>query len=134
MAIIGAVFTFFAFGIGAVIGILGIAWGVIIIAAANNLRAHPEQHATWGALILVFSLISWVGGIGGLLIGFLLGLIGGIMAIAWQPPALQPTSYAAPPPTYSTPFTQPTQRFCPNCGAPVNPDATFCPNCGKQLR
>ncbi|MVB11903.1 zinc-ribbon family protein [Caprobacter fermentans] len=24
-------------------------------------------------------------------------------------------------------------RFCPNCGAQVNPDSRFCPNCGARL-
>ncbi len=133
VALIGAVFTFFAFGIGAIVGILGLVWGIIIIVGANNLRAHPEQHVTWGAIILVFSLISWVGAVGGLLIGFLLGLIGGILAIAWQPPQTTSTpTYASPSPPPSTPTMQAT-RYCPNCGAPVPPNSTFCPNCGKQL-
>lgn len=133
-AAIGAIFTFFAFGVGAVIGILGLVWGIIIIVSANNLRSHPEQHVTWGVLILVFSLISWFGGLGGLLIGFLLGLIGGIMAISWQPPqtATTPTYFSPSPPPSSTPMMQPT-RYCPNCGAPVEPNTTFCPHCGKQL-
>ena len=26
-----------------------------------------------------------------------------------------------------------SQRFCPNCGSPVTPDATYCSHCGKQL-
>jgi hypothetical protein len=133
VAAIGAVFTFFAFGVGAIIGIFGLIWGIIIIVGANNLRAHPEQHVTWGVIILVFSLISWVGAVGGLLIGFLLGLIGGILAISWQPPqtTVAPT-YASPSPTHSMPTTQST-RYCPNCGAPVQPNAAFCPNCGKPL-
>ena len=134
VAVIGAVFTFFAFGIGAIIGIFGIIWGVIIIVSANNLRAHPEQHVTWGVIILVFSLVSWFGGLGGFLIGFLLGLIGGILAIAWQPPqnTIAPT-YVPPSQPYTSTPTAEAKRFCPNCGAPVQPNAVFCPNCGKPL-
>jgi len=134
VAVIGAVFTFFAFGIGAIIGIFGIIWGVIIIVSANNLRAHPEQHVTWGVIILVFSLVSWFGGLGGLLIGFLLGLIGGVLAISWQPSqtTIAPTYVSPSPPTSSTPTVQ-ANRYCPNCGAPVPPNSAFCPNCGKPL-
>ena len=133
MAVIGAVFTFFALGVGAIAGVIGLVWGIIILYGANKLRAQPEQHVTWGVIILVFSLISWVGGLGGLLIGFLLGLIGGILAITWQPPqtTMAPT-YASPSPPPSTPTMQAT-RYCPNCGAPVDANATYCPHCGKQL-
>ncbi len=134
LAAIGAIFTFFAFGIGAIAGIFGLVWGVIIIVSANNLRAHPEQHVTWGVIILVFSLISWAGAFGGLFIGFLLGLIGGILAISWQPPqsTKAPTYVSPTPPPMSMPTMQAT-RYCPNCGAPVAPNTTFCPHCGKQL-
>jgi hypothetical protein len=134
VAVIGAVFTFFAFGIGAIIGIFGIVWGIIIIVGANNLRAHPEQHVTWGVIIMVFSLVSWFGGLGGLLIGFLLGLIGGVIAISWQPSqtTIAPTYVSPPSPTSSTPTVQ-ANRYCPNCGAPLPPNSAFCPNCGKPL-
>lgn len=49
-----------------------------------------------------------------------------------QPYASQPSGYIPPSPP---PVTQPTQatRYCPNCGAPVEPNTTFCPHCGKQL-
>ena len=132
LAALGAAITFFAFGIGAVLGVFGIICGILIIVGAVNLRSHPQAHATWGAVILVFSIISWVGAIGGFFIGFLLGLIGGILAIAWQPTQVQTApAYAAPFP----PATAPTQanRFCPNCGAPIDANATYCPHCGKQL-
>jgi hypothetical protein len=134
VAAIGALLSFFAFGIGAIAGILGIIWGIIIIVGANNLRSHPEQHVTWGVIILVFSFISWFGGLGGFLIGFLLGFIGGILAITWQP------SQATAAPTYVSPSPHPmptsnlqATRYCPNCGAPVVPNTAFCPHCGKQL-
>ena len=133
VAVIGAVFTFFAFGIGAIIGIFGIVWGIIIIICANNLRTHPEQHVTWGVVILVFSLVSWVGAVGGLLIGFLLGLIGAILAISWQPPQTTAAPTYAPPSPPPSMTTMQSTRYCPNCGAPVQPNAAFCSNCGKPL-
>ena len=30
-----------------------------------------------------------------------------------------------------TPMATQATRYCPNCGAPVQPNTTFCPNCGK---
>ena len=133
MAAIGAIVSIFAFGVGAIFGLLGIVWGIIILVGAINLRSHPEQRMTWGAIILIFSIISWFGGIGGLLIGFLLGLIGGILALTWHPTVpVTYTPYAYTPPVSPPPTGQPT-RYCPNCGAPVTADATFCPHCGKQL-
>ncbi len=46
-----------------------------------------------GILVLVFSIISIIGG-GGFILGFILGLVGGILALAWKPRQvqLQPTS------------------------------------------
>jgi len=43
------------------------------------------------------------------------------------------TAPAAPPPTYQVPPPPPGGKFCPNCGARVDPAARFCPSCGKQL-
>ena len=95
---IGAAFTFFAFGVGAVLGIGGIIFGILIIVFASLLNAHPEQHVTYGILILVFSIISWFGAFGGFFIGFLLGLIGGILAITWKPFPESPPQVAQTPP------------------------------------
>jgi hypothetical protein len=46
-----------------------------------------------GILVLVFSIISIIGG-GGFILGFILGLVGGILALAWKPRQVQsqPTS------------------------------------------
>jgi hypothetical protein len=64
--------------------IIGLVSGVIVLIGAAMLYTRPEESATWGVLILMFSIISLLG-MGGFLIGFLLGLIGGILAIVWKP-------------------------------------------------
>jgi hypothetical protein len=97
-----------------------VVWGVLIIVFAVMLNSHPNNHATYGGLILVFSIVSWFGSFGGLFIGFLLGLIGGILAIVWHPSVL-------------TPVQAPITRICPSCGRVIDNDTKFCPACGKQL-
>ncbi len=132
IGLVGAAVTFMFAFIGGALGLFGIIWGIIIIVGAINLRAHPDQHVTWGVVILVFSLISWVGAFGGFFIGFLLSLVGGILGIVWSPPRTQaPTPAYVPPPSAQAPSA--AARFCPNCGASVNADTKFCPHCGKQL-
>jgi hypothetical protein len=49
------------------------------------LRA-PKKHSTWGSLIILFSFFSIYGAtVGGFGVGLALGLIGGVLAIAWKP-------------------------------------------------
>jgi hypothetical protein len=72
----------FAFGM---MGILGLVFGVIVIISAIMLNSKPNEHSTWGTLILIFSVLSIFGSAGGLGVGLILGIIGGILAITWKP-------------------------------------------------
>ena len=72
------------------LGIVGVVFGLIVIISALMLNSKPEQHSTWGMLILVFSVLSVFGSaMGGFGIGLILGLIGGILAITWKPTKVQ---------------------------------------------
>jgi len=124
-AAIGAAFTMFIGGIGGIFGLIGALWGVLMIVGAFKLNSDPNSHTTWGTLIIVFSFLSWFGAFGGAFIGFLLGLIGGILALTFNP-----RSAASPVPTA---VQQPITRICPNCGRVLQEDTKFCPGCGKQL-
>lgn len=72
-------------------GSMGFVWGFalvsivsgIIIISSLMLRARPAEHTSWGALIVIFSLLSLLG-MGGFFIGALLGLIGGALAMSWK--------------------------------------------------
>jgi hypothetical protein len=78
----------------------------------------PQRHQLWGALVLTFSILSIAGSLGGLLLGFILGNIGGVLAISWKPSVPAPAQVA---------------RICPNCGTVIQKDAKFCSYCGKSL-
>lgn len=68
------------------VGMLGIIFGVIVIASAVMLNRRPTQHKTWGILILIFSILGIFGGMAGYLVGLILGIVGGALAITWKPP------------------------------------------------
>ena len=110
--------------LGGAAGLLGVGWGIVVIIGAMMLYSRPQQHKTWGIIVLVFSLLSWIGSFGGLFVGFILGLIGGILGITWKPSAIQPALTSPP---------SPATRICPNCSSVVYTDAKYCPKCGKEL-
>jgi hypothetical protein len=105
------------------LGGLGIVVGLVIILLAVFLHSRPEMHVVFGVLILVLSFVSWLSFFGGFFIGFLLALIGGILAITWKPTAPQVIVVAQPP----------VQRVCPKCGRVIDPNVKFCPHCGATL-
>lgn len=78
------------YGFG-IIGILGLIFGAVVIISAFMLNSKPEQHSTWGTMIVVFSVLSIFGSaMGGFGVGLILGLIGGILGITWKPTQPQP--------------------------------------------
>jgi len=67
-------------------GILGLVVGIVVIISAVLLYNRPGEHAAWGVLILIFSVLSLFGSMmGGFGVGLILGVIGGILAILWKP-------------------------------------------------
>lgn len=66
------------------VSIVSLVCGVIVIIGASVLRAHPQEHVLWGIVIIIFSVVSFVG-MGGYFIGAILGIIGGILALTYKP-------------------------------------------------
>ena len=64
--------------------LIGLVSGAAVIIAALLLNSRPAEHVSWGALILVFSLIGFLG-MNGFFIGALLGVVGGMLALSWRP-------------------------------------------------
>jgi hypothetical protein len=118
LALVGALLTFFALGVRAIFGLWGVLCGSVMILGGAMMNSRPEQHTAWGAIVLIFSILS-LGSLGGLGLGFVLGLIGGALGIAWKPVA--------------TGLRSASPRICPNCGRSIDPSVRFCPSCGKQV-
>jgi MFS family permease len=58
--------------------------GVVVLVSAVMLRRTQEKNATWGALILVFSVLSFFG-LGGFIVGAVIGIIAGALVLGWRP-------------------------------------------------
>lgn len=85
-----------SYGLGfAVLGALGIVWGIITLLGAVMMNSTDKSRVRTGSIIvLIFSIISWFGSFGGFFLGFLLALIGSILGLTWNPSK----SEATPPP------------------------------------
>jgi hypothetical protein len=77
----------FVGGIMQGIGLFGLISGIIVLVSGAMLRTNPSQRTLWGTLILVFSVLSFFG-TGGFIIGAILGIVGGIMALTWKAPTV----------------------------------------------
>jgi hypothetical protein len=125
------------------LAVIALIFGLLVLLGAIMLRNHPESAKTWGILILVFSLISFIGG-GGFYIGAILGLVGGILAIVWTPPAAPmmgqmgaPGGWTAAPPPSMTPGMGAAPmgggKVCGSCGSANAAGAQFCAKCGAPM-
>ncbi len=68
-------------GFGFLMGFIGILWGVLIIIIAVEIKNNPGNHVIYGILLIILSVLSFFGAMAGFFIGFLLTLIGGILAL-----------------------------------------------------
>ncbi len=66
--------------------LIGMVSGILVIVGAVMLNSRPAEHNAWGTIILIFSVTSFLG-MGGLLVGAILGIIGGALALGFKPAA-----------------------------------------------
>jgi CDP-diglyceride synthetase len=59
--------------------------GILVLTGAIMLKAQPQNQASWGIVVLVFSIASLVG-MGGYFIGAVLGIAGGAIALSYRKP------------------------------------------------
>lgn len=120
-----------------VVGVIGIIMGLIMIVGGVMINSNPQSHTMWGVIILILSILSWITAAGGIFIGFLLGLIGGILAITFKP-SMMGTPYMGGAMTGGMPpqgpiQASPTMVRCNSCGAMSPMGTTKCPACGASL-
>jgi len=105
---------------------VSLALGILMLTMTMLLYVRPELHVAWGVTILVFasasitSVFSGYGGLGLGVIGMVLGIVGGSLAIAWRPGMGMP-GMVGPAGAY---------RVCTTCGRMAPFGYSFCPFCG----
>ncbi|MCI4334257.1 MAG: DUF6114 domain-containing protein [Thermoplasmata archaeon] len=110
------------------IALLGMALGFIVVLLAALLWVYPEAHVALGVVIVAVSILSFFGG-GGFLIGILLGLLGGILAIVFE------TSEEESGVESLFPRRAPDRpTACWNCGRPFLAGSAVCAGCGAFPR
>ncbi len=60
----------------------GLISGIIVLVSTFMLKKNPTNY-TWGTLIIIFSVLSFFG-MGGFVVGAILGIIGGALALTWH--------------------------------------------------
>ena len=63
---------------------VGLTCGVLVLLGGIMLRSKPLNRKVWGIMIVAFSIPSVITG-GGFIIGFILGTIGGALALSRKP-------------------------------------------------
>ncbi|HZY91407.1 MAG TPA: hypothetical protein VFG07_01330 [Thermoplasmata archaeon] len=131
LAAAGSVVGAVAGGVGGLLvglGALGVFFGLLIVILAIVMFISPDFHLLCGIGILILSLLSIVAG-SGFFLGLLLGVIGGILGIVFQPSEDYDEMFRSP--TTSAPGGG---RVCRNCAAAVPPGPSqWCPRCGHPL-
>ena len=77
----------FGYGSGWMVGfsIVSLVFGILVVIGAIMLNARPVEHVTWGIIVLIFSIASFIG-MGGYFIGAILGIAGGAIALSYRTP------------------------------------------------
>ena len=65
--------------------IVGLISGGLVILGAVMLYSRPFEKDLWGAVVIAFSILGMLGGMGGFMVGLVLGIVGGALALVWNP-------------------------------------------------
>jgi len=72
-------------GFVGLMGIVGLVSGAVVLISSVMLLTNSGQRRTWSVLVLVFSVLSFIG-LGGFIMGAVLGIVGGALVLRWRPP------------------------------------------------
>ncbi len=88
-----------------ILGVVGAISGLIVCLIALRFHTQPAAHPrAFGIVLVAISIQSWVTAlIGGILIGFALTLLGGVLMLLWKP--APPPTAPPPPPVPESPFS-----------------------------
>jgi drug/metabolite transporter (DMT)-like permease len=112
------------------LAIVGMIVGGITILCGYLLVVVPRSHFGLGLGLVLLSFLSLgTALVGALFLGFLLTLIGGVLALAFHPDL----AYYPSPPVAYTPGVPPAGLVCRRCGGLGAPGTRFCPYCGGAL-
>jgi len=88
IAEVGSILSLLTFGLGGgiliLLGAFGAVLGVLILVLGVLVYIQPQHHVIFGVLIVLFSVISLTS-LGGFILGFILALVAGILAVVWKP-------------------------------------------------
>jgi hypothetical protein len=117
------------------LGFVGVGLGAVVVTFGALLYLHPARHVAYGVVVVVASSLSVVA-YWGFVVGLVVGLIGGILAMTWVPTT--PFGWAYGPATPGAtipglPPPSPVARACLKCGFLTARDSRFCPQCGSPL-
>jgi len=117
--------TLFSFALGGFTGLfyIGLAIGLVMLGISVLIFVVPQLKVAWGILIILLAFASIPFTLGGLVIGFLLAFIGGLLTIFHR----SPRRFASAMPT------APGTMGCPACGGVVNAQTRTCLSCGRTL-
>ncbi|MGC8675919.1 MAG: DUF6114 domain-containing protein [Candidatus Micrarchaeia archaeon] len=66
------------------LSIVGAIAGLVLLLVAYMLHKKPQSAKTWAIIGIIFSLVSFAGN-GGFIIGMILGIVAGVLALTKQP-------------------------------------------------
>ncbi|MCL5949435.1 MAG: hypothetical protein M1490_03040 [Candidatus Bathyarchaeota archaeon] len=78
-------YGFYGYGAGWLTALSAVAlvFGIIVLVGAIMLNIRPTQNITWGIVVVVFSVASFIG-MGGYMMGAVLGIAGGAIALSYR--------------------------------------------------
>ncbi len=85
IAVIGSILSAF-FGSFSSLWLIGLLLGGLTILDGFLMVALPTPHSVWGVLAIVFAIGSIPFALGGFFVGFILAVLGGVLALRWRPP------------------------------------------------